>query len=63
MPTELFIVFLCKVNQERTNSELGEVKCIFYQNPLIIVFIFSGCFGATDDLATTFLYRALLGCH
>ena len=41
MLTELFFVFLCKENQERANFELGEVKGIFYQNPTIIVFIFT----------------------
>ena len=61
MLTELFFVFICKENQERTNIELGEMKGIFYQNPLIIVFIFTvAVFGATDDLPTTFLYPSLL---
>ena len=38
---EFFFFFLCKENQERANFELGEVKGIFYQNPTIIVFIFT----------------------
>ena len=41
MLAELFFVFLCKENQERANFELGEVKGIFYQNPTIIIFIFT----------------------
>ena len=39
MLTESFFVFLCKENQERTNIKLGEVEGIFYENPIIIVFI------------------------
>ena len=39
MVTESFFVFLCKGNQERTNIELGQVKGIFYENPIIMVFI------------------------
>ena len=37
MLTESFFVFLCKENQERTNIELGEVKGIFYLNPIEIL--------------------------
>ena len=37
MLTKLFFVFLCKENQERTNIELGEVKGIFYLNPIKIL--------------------------
>ena len=37
MLTELFFVFICKENQERTNIELGDVKGIFYFNPIKIL--------------------------
>ena len=61
MVTESFFVFLCKGNQERTNIELGQVKGTFfwksYHNG---IHTYSDCFGATDDLAATFLYLSLL---
>ena len=37
MLAELFFVFLCKENQERANFELGQVKGIFYLNPIEIL--------------------------
>ena len=39
MLTESFFVFFffCLANQERTNIELGEVKGIFYLNPIEIL--------------------------
>ena len=39
MLTEFF-VFPCQENQERTNLELGEVKGIFHESHIIIVFNF-----------------------
>ena len=68
MLTELFFVFHCKENQERTNIELGEVKCISYQNPLIIVFIFTVAvlvpqMTCQPHSCISLYYCTLLGCH
>jgi len=39
----IFIVppFFSKEKQQKTYNELGEMKGIFYENPVIIVFIFT----------------------
>ena len=61
MLTESFFVFLCKENQERTNFKLGEVEGILYHKSYHNrIDTYSDCFGATDDLAATFLYLSLL---
>ena len=68
MLTELFFVFICKENQDRTNIELGEVKGIFYQNPLIIVFIFTVAvlvpqMTCQPHSCIPLCYCTLWGCH
>jgi len=35
------LFFFPKEKQQKTYNELGEMKGIFYQNPVIIVFIFT----------------------
>ena len=63
MLTELFFVFLCKENQERTSIELGELKGAFYQNPTVIIFIFTVTVlvpQMTQQLQSCTLYLSLL---
>ena len=63
MLTELFFVFLCKENQERTSIELGELKGVFYQNPTVIIFIFTVTVlvpQMTRQLQSCTLYLSLL---
>ena len=63
MLTELFFVFLCKENQERTSIELGELKGVFYQNPTVIIFIFTVTVlvpQMTKQLQSCTLYLSLL---
>ena len=63
MLTELFFVFLCKENQEKTNIELGQVKGIFYLNPIeILSSTVSRGRVTTNDLATKFLHLSDCSC-
>ena len=63
MLTESSFVFLCKENQERTNIELGQVKGIFYLNPIeILSSTVSRGRVTTNDLATTFFHLSDCSC-
>ena len=45
----LFFPFFSIDEQLKTNNELGEMKGIFYQNPLIMVFLFTD--GTTSSMS------------
>ena len=63
-----FLFFFSIENQQKTNNELGEMKGIFYQNPVIIVFIFAVAvlvprMSWQPHSSMSLCYCTLLGCH
>ena len=62
----LFFYFIEK--QQKTNNELGEMKGIFHQNPVIIVFIFTVAVLVPQmtwqpHSSKSLCHCTLLGCH
>ena len=56
------LFFFSKEKQQKTYNELGEMKGIFYQNPVIIVFIFTVAVLVAHS-SMSLCYWTLLGCH
>ena len=64
----LFCFLFSIGKQQKTNNELEEMKGIFYQNPVIIAFIFTVAVLVSQmtwqaHSCISLCHRSLLGCH